>query len=223
MNAPTIDGESWNTTWNDDATRVWSTFKLRTSQEDPSPTGILTWYGRLENGAVRIAPLVVTNSASLSAVTGGIYSSNEGLLRPMNLESFTLEFYQDGVLRYSRDGFSMTPGWFALSGIPAGTYRIRCVPNTMLTSPQWYPNASDYAGAADVTLSAGQTLDGLYFVFGPIVDVNGDGATDISDVVTITLMSLGVEPTDLSGDLNGDQTVDIRDVILALRRLLGLP
>jgi len=53
-------------------------------------------------------------------------------------------------------------------------------------------------------------------------DLNGDGNIDISDVILVLRMSLGLDPVSECSDINADVAVDISDVILTLRMALGL-
>ena len=52
-------------------------------------------------------------------------------------------------------------------------------------------------------------------------DVNNDGATDISDVVTLVNTILESSATDDSYDVNGDGNVDISDVVKLVNMILG--
>lgn len=54
------------------------------------------------------------------------------------------------------------------------------------------------------------------------VDINNDGQVDISDVILVLRIALGLDPSAPCSNINGDSTVDISDVILTLRMALGL-
>ena len=53
-------------------------------------------------------------------------------------------------------------------------------------------------------------------------DINNDDEVDISDVILVLRVSLGLDPQTTRADINGDGNVDISDVILTLRMALGL-
>lgn len=52
-------------------------------------------------------------------------------------------------------------------------------------------------------------------------DVNNDGSTDISDVVSLVNFILYSSTTDDSYDVNGDGKVDISDVVKLVNMILG--
>ena len=52
-------------------------------------------------------------------------------------------------------------------------------------------------------------------------DVNNDGSTDISDVVSLVNGILSSSETDDSYDVNGDGNVDISDVVALVNMILG--
>jgi hypothetical protein len=53
-------------------------------------------------------------------------------------------------------------------------------------------------------------------------DINRDGSVDISDVILVLRIALGLDTEDSCGDMNFDNVLDISDVILTLRVALGL-
>jgi hypothetical protein len=53
-------------------------------------------------------------------------------------------------------------------------------------------------------------------------DMNKDGVIDISDVIFILRMAVGLDPIQPCSDINNDGVVDISDVILTLRMAVGL-
>lgn len=52
-------------------------------------------------------------------------------------------------------------------------------------------------------------------------DVNNDGSTDISDVVSLVNFILDSSTTNSSYDVNGDGNVDISDVVALVNMILG--
>jgi hypothetical protein len=53
-------------------------------------------------------------------------------------------------------------------------------------------------------------------------DINGDSIVDITDVILVLRIALGLDPIALCSDINGDGKVDISDVIMILRMALKL-
>ena len=53
-------------------------------------------------------------------------------------------------------------------------------------------------------------------------DINEDGSVDISDVILVLRIALGLDSVQYCADINNDGVVDISDVILTLRMALGL-
>ena len=53
-------------------------------------------------------------------------------------------------------------------------------------------------------------------------DINGDDIVDISDVILVLRIALGLDQDPGCSDINNDGSVDISDVILTLRMALGL-
>ena len=52
-------------------------------------------------------------------------------------------------------------------------------------------------------------------------DVNNDGSTDISDIVTLVNFILSSSATENSFDVNGDGNIDISDVVALVNMILG--
>lgn len=52
-------------------------------------------------------------------------------------------------------------------------------------------------------------------------DVNNDGSTDISDVVSLVNFILDSSTTNSSYDVNGDGNIDISDVVSLVNMILG--
>jgi hypothetical protein len=53
-------------------------------------------------------------------------------------------------------------------------------------------------------------------------DINVDGIVDISDVILVLRIALGLDSEDPCGDMNLDNVINISDVIMTLRVALGL-
>ena len=52
-------------------------------------------------------------------------------------------------------------------------------------------------------------------------DVNNDGSTDISDIVTLVNFILSSSATEKTFDVNGDGNIDISDVVALVNMILG--
>ncbi len=70
----------------------------------------------------------------------------------------------------------------------------------------------------DSSIAGTQTID-VKQVQG---DINRDGVVDISDVILVLRIALGLDPPKPCSDINNDKEIDISDVILTLRMALGL-
>jgi YD repeat-containing protein len=57
---------------------------------------------------------------------------------------------------------------------------------------------------------------------GLLGEMNGDDLIDISDVILVLRIALGLDPLKPCSDINNDGFIDISDVILTLRMALGL-
>ncbi len=56
----------------------------------------------------------------------------------------------------------------------------------------------------------------------PLVgDLNGDGVTNVTDVVVLQNMILGTTSLDAAGDVNGDKTIDTSDVTYLIAAILN--
>ncbi len=92
-----------------------------------------------------------------------------------------------------------------IQGLAKGTYK-------------WRVRAIDEEGNKTPWIETGLT-----FILTNSGDVNGDGETDISDVILCLRMAINLDQPDASvADMNSDGVVDISDVILILRKAIGL-
>ena len=82
-----------------------------------------------------------------------------------------------------------------------------------------YPDCSDGVVTMDISKSCTATFNIKTQLLG---DMNNDGAIDISDVILVLRMALGLDTLNPCADINNDGVVDISDVILTLRMALGL-
>ncbi len=57
---------------------------------------------------------------------------------------------------------------YSVGYVQPGDYCVRFVPMNASTAPQWYPNASSFAQAAAVSVTAGQTASNITFYLAPV-------------------------------------------------------
>ncbi|MBN2239050.1 MAG: Ig-like domain-containing protein [Dehalococcoidales bacterium] len=144
------------------------TFKLNPD----SPPDIGSYLFSVHTGGYSVtseaaAPLTVINDASYSALETCAVALDKNL-GIWQIEGFTLEFYQDGVLQFSRDVF-IHPGMGGpepeayIGAIPPGTYKLRYVPQNASVQDQWYPNSPSADYADEILFQAGQVVEDIYF------------------------------------------------------------
>ena len=151
--------------WSDDYKRITMEFTVNHEKTDVGTYFFSGFIGSVE----RVAPLIITNDPSYSAVSGKTMVIDASL-SPFAAEWFTLEFYAPGgTLCFTRSvGSCHGGGKFVFGAIPPGDYKIKCVGeldyegNEPFES-QWYPNATGMADAEPVTFLAGQETEDIYF------------------------------------------------------------
>ena len=118
----------------------------------------------------------------------------------------------------------LTYNWFFVA-VPTGS----SITNSSLTnantiSPSFIPDVTG-TYVLEVIVSDGQNsdFDNVAITVVPILgDINKDGIIDISDVILVLRIALGLDPVQSCADINSDGFIDISDVILTLRMALGL-
>jgi hypothetical protein len=134
--------------------------------------------------------------------------------------------YLDGSASFDPDDWpnALTYEW-GLVTVPAGS----AVDNNDLTDfetayPYFTPDMrGTYVFWLMVNDSQYYDFDNVAITVGSIKgDMNKDGTVDISDVIRVLRMALGLDADDPCADINGDSIVDISDVIRTLRMALGL-
>jgi len=114
-----------------------------------------------------VVALRVVNAPSRGAITGNIYSldTTTGL---QHQTMGTMEFHAaDGSLASSQSIQNYNTDTYLAAYLAPGTYRVRYVPMMGTLSPQWWPNQTTFGKAADVVVTAGQTVPGLDFFLLP--------------------------------------------------------
>jgi len=122
------------------------------------------------SSANRFVTLTVANVSSRGQIAGQILVVDSGGSYMMQEINGNLELYNDatgaGVVTNNISNFNTSA--YNIGYIQPGSYRVRFVPMYSLSGPQWYPNATSFAQAATVTVSAGQTATNINFYLAPI-------------------------------------------------------
>jgi hypothetical protein len=125
--------------------------------------------------------------------------------------NFTVAAYYDGLQPVGNQTITLNPlesgdaiiAWIETAAWPKGTY------NCTLTIKTYVNNALHHSTAFSITFKI--TIVG---------DVNGDGKTDIKDILTVA-KAFGSRPGhptwDPNADVNCDSKVDIRDILIVAR------
>ncbi|MHB1418581.1 MAG: dockerin type I domain-containing protein [Bacillota bacterium] len=159
-----------NGDWTNDTKTYQSTFKI-TEGEKP---GVYLLYAFTFTGdwstwqetSRAVVPLTIINDPSMGEIRGTVEMLEQGAFMPD--VGGTLELYDasgNKVHEYSL--WSMT-NEYSVPYVSPGTYRLRFVPSSPNLSPQWYPNATSFAGAADVQVTAGEVSEGIDFFLRPV-------------------------------------------------------
>ena len=132
------------------------------------------------------------------------------------------EYPGHGTVTLDSDGSLMYTPDVDFYGIDSFTYAA-CDPYacgnsatvTIEVTPTVSKSSDKYAGMLQSLQTSGSEPE----YYG---DMNGDGVIDISDVILVLRIALGLDVPKSCSDMNGDEQVDISDVILTLRVALGL-
>jgi len=159
--------------------------------------------------------------------------SVEAVLRwPGFQVGWTAEGYRTRIILYSTTGASIPPG-----GGPVIRVCYSIAPETPPRTFRVLDLATIVADPAGVSIPACPTPlpvpDGFICVSSaPACDINGDGVSDVLDVIRLVRCALG--PPDATvpacpdsiaarSDCNGDGSVDVRDVVCCVRKIVGIP
>ncbi|MCX8022012.1 MAG: carboxypeptidase regulatory-like domain-containing protein [Syntrophorhabdaceae bacterium] len=206
--------------WSSDKTQVAGTFKVNQSKSDLGSYLFSAYTCSYEGNycmhtADYAIPFTIINDPTYSAIKGRTFSIDPNLMYYQS-EHATIELYQGATKVMSKEVMTMhSEGKFGFGGITPGTYKIRVVPPTGSDAfkPQWYPNAEDPANAKEVTFTAGQTVEDIFFflkakpqevkynISGRVTRFTGTTQTGVQNV---TLMIEG--GTSATTDANGNYT-----------------
>ncbi|HEY7728755.1 MAG TPA: FlgD immunoglobulin-like domain containing protein [Candidatus Eisenbacteria bacterium] len=215
--------------------------------ERPAPGGFCTDV--VSPGGTATFDLVLHNEASVAGLQTqvAIYDPRldigpygpilGGMFTPKSVaavgraQGFDLKWSEDGgalkAILYSATGASIPPGEGAILRLqfdvaaltPPGTYWIAHFGEVV----------SDPEGTALEPCPTLRETGGRLCVVLPGCDVNGDGASDIRDIVRIVVCALVGGGTDACpdsiaarADCNGDGAIDVRDVVCCVRKVLAI-
>ena len=141
------------------------TWSFTTDPGAPTGTVLIT---AAASGVSRCVKLQIVNDPAKGLITGRVVNLFGGGGHHMHLAG-TLEFYDAAGQKVTpaagdEDLFIMAFGTDAYQApyLDPGTYRVRWVPE-MGGTPQWWPNASSFAEAGEVTITAGGTIPAIHF------------------------------------------------------------
>ena len=160
----------FNLSWDNNV--VTQTF---TQQLDPPNNADVVLFGAKAGDAEGLAVLTITSPPPIACILTGRVISIDDSMPHWVVYGANIEFYQDGEKVFEREVW-MSPmdGAFQIDALPAGTYKLRCVPTPMPMAPQsgydyvqalpqWYLNADSISQAAEVTFSTEQPTDDIFF------------------------------------------------------------
>jgi hypothetical protein len=107
----------------------------------------------------RYANLTVVNSPSKAQINAALYKLDDNDFPDVSGYFYLYDATTETLL-YSNHVWSMSSE-FNVSYLTPGSYRARFADD--MGQGQWYPNADSYADASVITLSAGESLDDLFF------------------------------------------------------------
>ena len=152
-------------TWSSDLKAVSANFSVGQGQ---APGKFL--FNASGGGPTGYNVLTIVNASNKGAITGRVvsYLSSSGQMSEI---SGTLEFYNAST------GDKVFPGaaasdmaiwtWgpeYNASYLTPGSYKVRWVPETWTNGiPQWWPNATTFAEASPVAVTAGSVTSGIHF------------------------------------------------------------
>jgi hypothetical protein len=94
-----------------------------------------------------------------ATVSGTISGLSGAVVTRACAEVYNADFHDTGVVDEN--------GWYQIKGIPAGTYRVVFYEDCYASHPTklWYGGSDTEAGATTITVTAGQSVTGVYVVF----------------------------------------------------------
>jgi hypothetical protein len=131
---------------------------------EATPPGDYLLYAQLgDNVTKSYVTLTVVNAASKGQIAGSILTVDSGGFF-MHETLGNLEIYDAVTGAPVRTNFvsNFNSDTYLASYVPPGSYRVRWVPMGS-GAPQWYYQATNFAGAATIQVLAGQTVSNINF------------------------------------------------------------
>ncbi len=157
-----------DTQWSAGNTQLATTFKVK---EGEMPGTYLfrayTFSGTFETGitetSVRYDLLTVVNDPTRGMVSGRIADLSSASGFAGHMLNGTLELYDASsqALVTERFVYLMGDPAYTLPYIAPGDYKLRFVPGDTRKAIQWYPNATSFAAAGAINVTAGNTASGI--------------------------------------------------------------
>ena len=138
-----------------------------------TPPGNYLLYSTIGDGSLvpkSVVTLTVVNDATRGQVAGAIEvidASGNPMMQEIN---GNLEIYDAGTGLGAVTNMiaNFNTSTYSVGYLRPGSYRIRFVPMNTSMAPQWYPNATNFAQAATVSVAAGQTATNVNFYLAPV-------------------------------------------------------
>jgi hypothetical protein len=123
---------------------------------------------------------------------------------------------------YTADGHSYagygqlnSDGSYAVTGLPAGSYKVQFTGNDSGGLDRWYSGATSFESATPVTLTAGQGLTGINDSLAKGATISGritaPPGVDLS-LISVSVQTTGIEWFSASGQVNLDGTYTVRGI-----------
>ena len=130
---------------------------------EATPPGTYLLHAALDNVTESYATITVVNAASKGQIAGSILTVDSGGFF-MHETMGNIEIYNasTGTIVRTNSVGNFNSDTYLASYVTPGSYRVRWVPMGSGT-PQWYPQATNFAGAATIQVLAGQTVTNINF------------------------------------------------------------
>lgn len=160
VNFSNISLENWESNWYDSARQYVAT---ATVAEGIEPGTRKYRFGATicsPSPAYRMIPITVVNDPSRGTINGAIYPLTSD---HHHEASGILEFYDTNGNLVDEVGVWSMDGKFSLCYIEPGTYKLRFMPYSYTSSPQWWCNTDSFEAAAAIEVTPGGVVEGIYF------------------------------------------------------------
>jgi len=168
------------------------------------PGSAYLFRAQMAPDTVRVVPLTVVNDPTRGMIRGAVYPRAPG---GPGAVSGRIEVYDTGGVVVADTDCGRE---FGIGYLPPGTYKLRFAPSDeQALRPEWWPNADSFESASDVIVTAGGTVDGIYFFPSPPDEpqppriVSTAPADGEIGVVRATITAVFSRPMDVS-TLNSD-------------------